>query len=121
MARAKRSHRSVAKPEPPRPLASAGRALWDRAWEHGSKWLTPADVDLLLLTCEQVDERQALRLVVLRDGDWRQRTALRALDRSIQDGLHLLGLAPRDREPTSDGDDDGTAAIQLTFRTPRRG
>ena len=112
----RRSARSASN-EPPRPLAQAGRALWDRAWEHGA-WLTSADVDLLLMTCEQVDERQALRLRVLRDGDWRERSALRALDRSIQEGLHLLGLAPRDREQSHD-DDGAAAAIQLTFRTPK--
>jgi hypothetical protein len=83
--------------EPPRPLASAGRALWDRAWQYGTSWIAETDVELLLLTCEQVDERQALRLKVLRDGDWRERAGLRALDKEIQDGLSLLGFTPSDR------------------------
>lgn len=84
-------------PEPPRPLGPAGRALWERAWEHGSAWIATTDLELLLVTCEQVDERQALRLRVLRDNDWRERAGLRSLDKCIQDGLGMLGFSPSDR------------------------
>jgi hypothetical protein len=34
---------------------------------------------------------------VLRDGDWRDRTALRALDAQVLDCLSLLGFTPVDR------------------------
>lgn len=85
------------RPEPPRPLATAGSALWERAWDHGKAWMAATDVELLLLTCEQLDERQALRLTVLREGDWRERAALRALDKAVQDGLSMLGFTPTDR------------------------
>lgn len=74
-------------PEPPRPLASHGRSLWDRAWS------TDGDVERLLIVCEQVDERQSLRLRVLRDNDPRERASLRALDRAISAGLSALGVA----------------------------
>ena len=59
--------------------------------------MAETDVELLLLTCEQLDERQALRLTVLREGDWRERAALRALDKAVQDGLSILGFTPTDR------------------------
>lgn len=85
------------RPDPPRPLAAAGSALWVRAWDHGKAWMATTDVELLLLTCEQLDERQALRLTVLREGDWRERAALRALDKAVQDGLSMLGFTPTDR------------------------
>lgn len=85
------------RPDPPRPLATAGSALWERAWSHGKAWMAETDVELLLLTCEQLDERQALRLTVLREGDWRERAALRALDKAVQGGLSMLGFTPTDR------------------------
>ena len=89
--------RTRTRPDPNRPLGQAGTALWDRAWAHGRSWITDTDVELLMLTCEQLDERQALRLTVLTDGDWRERAALRALDKAVQDGLSMLGFTPTDR------------------------
>lgn len=84
-------------PEPPRPLGAAGEAMWERVWARGRAWMAESDADLLLLTCEQMDERQQLRLKVLRDGDWRERSGLRALDKQIQDALSMLGFTPADR------------------------
>lgn len=84
-------------PDPPRPLGPAGRMLWDRAWDHGRAWIAETDMELLLLTCEQIDERQMLRIRVLRDNDWRERSGLRAIDKVIQDGLGMLGFSPSDR------------------------
>ena len=84
-------------PDPPRPLGDPGRGLWDRAWEQGRAWLAESDVEILLLTCEQMDERQRLRVSVLRDGDWRERAGLRSLDKQIQDGLSMMGFTPSDR------------------------
>lgn len=84
-------------PEPPRSLGAAGLAMWERVWRHGRPWMAESDADLLLLTCEQMDERQQLRLKVLRDGDWRERSGLRALDKQIQDALSMLGFTPSDR------------------------
>lgn len=85
-------------PEPARPLGSAGRALWERVWGSGATWLAElVDSEQVLMLCEQADERAALRVRVLRDGEWRERAALRALDAQIMDGLALLGFNPVDR------------------------
>lgn len=81
-------------PEPPRFLGHHGRAVWDRAWERGRSWVIETEVELLLLTCEQIDERQALRRRVLEANDWRERAGLRALDKSIRENLALLGTSP---------------------------
>lgn len=85
-------------PEPMRPLGIVGRELWERAWRAGAVWLADrSDAETLLLVCEQVDERQQLRVSVLRDGDWRERAALRTLDKQVLNGLALLGFNPVDR------------------------
>lgn len=85
-------------PDPPRPLGPAGRDLWDRVWNAGARWLArDLDSETLLITCEQVDERQALRVKVLREGNWRDRSALRALDAQILAGLSVMGFNPVDR------------------------
>lgn len=85
-------------PDPPRPLRTDGLALWERAWKAGRTWMSDqSDVDVLLLLCESLDERTALRELVLDEGDWRQRSALRALDKQIIDKLQLLGFTPSDR------------------------
>jgi hypothetical protein len=49
------------------------------------------------MLCEQIDERQILRLRVMRDGDWRERNGLRQLDAQIVSGLSMLGFTPTDR------------------------
>ena len=88
----------VGAPEPVRPLGQAGLAFWNRVWAVGFAWISPhTDVELLQMVCEQIDERQSLRVRVLRDGDWRDRTALRALDAQVLDCLSLLGFTPVDR------------------------
>jgi hypothetical protein len=46
------------------------------------------------MLCECVDERQALRLSVFTEGNWRDRVALRTLDASIEQMLTMLGLNP---------------------------
>jgi hypothetical protein len=88
----------VSAPEPVRPLGQVGLAFWQRVWSVGFAWISPqTDIELLQMVCEQIDERQALRVRVLRDGDWRDRTALRALDAQVLDCLSLLGFTPVDR------------------------
>lgn len=82
----------AAKPEPGRPLGRAGSEFWDATWEKGS-W--PADVELLLMVCEQMDERVALRVRVLQGKE--PRRELRDLDKLIVQGLQMLGIATGDR------------------------
>ena len=84
--------------EPLRPLGNEGRRMWDRIWASGGLWVSPAtDSELVQLVCECMDERTALRLQVLRGSDWRDRVALRQLDRSINSMLSQLGFNPVER------------------------
>ena len=84
-------------PAPPLPLKARGKALWDLAWREAHYWLAPTDVHALALLCQDIDEREDLRKDVTASGDWRQRSALRALDKQITDKLQLLGFTPADR------------------------
>lgn len=90
---------AMAAPVPHRPLGKVGSELWDRVWLACSAWLKPgADAESVLLVCEASDERAALRFRVLSDPEaWRDRKALRDLDRQIQSCLGELGLNPVDR------------------------
>lgn len=88
----------VSIPEPHRPLLDAGNAFWNKVWGQGLQWISPnTDAELLLMTCELVDERWNLRIRVMRDNDWRERRALRELDSRIISNLSLLGFTPADR------------------------
>lgn len=85
-------------PEPARPLLKYGREFWDKVWGAGLQWISPnTDAELLLITCELVDERWNLRVRVLNTNDWRERRALRELDDRIIRNLSLLGFTPADR------------------------
>ena len=86
-------------PEPPRALGDAGLELWHRTWLRGYSWLAVhTDIHLLVITCEQMDERIILRDLVLADPfAWRERAALRELEKSIRSNLSLLGFTPTDR------------------------
>ena len=56
------------------------------------------DIELLLMTCEMVDERWNLRARVMQDmEDSKARRGLRELDRQIVSNLSLLGFTPSDR------------------------
>jgi hypothetical protein len=86
-------------PQPERELGAAGMMLWTKAWRVGRMWISDiSDADLLLMTCEQFDEREILREMVMDDpGAWRERAALRELEKSIRQALSLLGFTPTDR------------------------
>lgn len=85
-------------PEPHRPLQTPGLELWDRIWGLATTWLSPStDAELLLMTCELLDERWNLRIKVLRDNRPEERKALRDLDRQLVSNLSLLGFSPTDR------------------------
>lgn len=88
-------------PAPPRPLGQAGLQVWARVWEAGQTWLSPgSDLDAVLLLCETMDERMALRVRMLRAGDgidWRDRVALRSIDAQVMSVLSMLGFSPVDR------------------------
>lgn len=85
-------------PEPPRQLFEYGQQLWNRAFSLGRRWISPqSDLELLLMTCEQVDERVRLRASVWNNNRADERRALRELERQIQTNLSLLGFTPTDR------------------------
>lgn len=85
-------------PEPNRKLFEFGRELWDRVWTMGHTWLSySTDLDLLLIVCEQLDERAKLRAKVWNDGRNDERKALRSLEKQIVENLSLLGFTPTDR------------------------
>jgi hypothetical protein len=85
-------------PEPPRPLLKYGQELWDRIWGMGATWVSDkTDLELLMMTCEMVDERWNLRVKVMQSDDHRLRRGLRELDRQIVSNLSLLGFTPSDR------------------------
>jgi hypothetical protein len=85
-------------PEPPRQLFEAGQELWNRVWGNGLTWISPhSDIELLLMTCEQIDERIKLRTSVWNNNRSDERKALRALDKEIVSNLSLLGFSPADR------------------------
>lgn len=89
---------AVVIPEPARPLLKYGREFWDKVWGAGLTWVSPnTDAELLLMTCELVDERWNLRIKVMQNGEWRERRALREIDGRIISNLSLLGFTPADR------------------------
>jgi len=85
-------------PEPTRPLLKYGQELWDRIWSMGATWVSDkSDLELLMMTCEMVDERWNLRIKVMQSDDAVMRRGLRELDRQIVSNLSLLGFTPSDR------------------------
>lgn len=86
-------------PDPHRQLFDAGLELWNRTWSMGQLWISPkTDIELLLMTCEMLDERVRLRAFVWNNPDsWRDRKALRELEKNITNNLSLLGFTPTDR------------------------
>lgn len=87
--------RSRTAPDPPRPLGTAGEGLWRTVWRSGGTELL--DPSVLAVLCEQMDERVALRLAVLRDGHPEDRSALRQLDKQMANTLSVLN--PKSRSP----------------------
>jgi len=59
-------------------------------WQSTAVLLGAFNLDLLQITCELIDERNQLRLSVLRGADPSERRALRALDRLLVDNLQSL-------------------------------
>tara|TARA_B110000503_G_C7151289_1_gene415313 strand:- start:2396 stop:2881 length:486 start_codon:yes stop_codon:yes gene_type:complete len=93
-------------PEPHRPLIrsqsgalGSGAHLWEMIWTSASPWLRKdMDIELVMLVCEQTDERTLLRDKMFRIGlEWRERAALRQLEKAIAQNLSQLGFTPTDR------------------------
>lgn len=86
-------------PKPRRPLGKAGTEAWRRLWGLHASWVDRRiDDEFVLVLCETYDERAILRPTVLREGAWRDRVALRALDAQIVAMTGELGLSPTQRK-----------------------
>jgi hypothetical protein len=87
-------------PEPHRQLSERyGLRLWNQIWTSGAGWLKQnMDTELVLMLCEVVDERMRLRAMLLQDQTlWRERRALREVDRQIITLLGQIGFTPSER------------------------
>ena len=86
-------------PEPHRPLGTQGRRLWEQVWQSGAGWLKQQmDTELVLMLCEASEERTRLRVKLQDDPNaWRDRRALRELDRQIITLLGQIGFTPSER------------------------
>ena len=85
-------------PEPPRPLLEPGARLWSEVWQAGIQWISPAtDMELLLMTCELVDERWNLRIKVMKSENMAMARRLDSVSNQIVRNLSLLGFTPSDR------------------------
>jgi hypothetical protein len=87
-------------PEPHRPLSvEYGLRLWNQIWSSGAGWLKQnMDTEVVMVLCEAVDEREFLRRKLLNNSDlWRERRALREVDRQIITLLGQVGFTPSER------------------------
>jgi hypothetical protein len=85
-------------PEPPRPLLKPGKELWDRIWLMGANWISfDGDGEILLMTCEMVDERWNLRIKTMNTDDMAIGRRVDRLSGLIKENLSSLGLTPADR------------------------
>jgi hypothetical protein len=80
--------------EPHQPLDWAGLLLWNRVFGAGQTWISPqSDVELLLLTCKQLDRQVVLeRQFVEKPDDYHVHRQLLDLEAAIVRNLSLLGL-----------------------------
>ena len=87
-------------PQPHRPLsAEYGLRLWNQIWSSGAGWLKQnMDTEVVMVLCEAIDEREFLRRKLLNNSDlWRERRALREVDRQIITLLGQIGFSPSER------------------------
>ena len=86
-------------PEPHRPLGAGGVRLWNQVWQSGAGWLKQnMDTELVLMLCEATEERTRLRVRLQQNPDaWRDRRALREIDRQIITLLGQIGFTPSER------------------------
>lgn len=108
-------------PDPPRPLGPEGLKLWGRVWKAGRAWISPTtDLEVVLMLCESMDERVALRVAVLRGADWRERIALRHLDRQLSSLLGQLAFTPVERARLGMAEVDNASRFE-SLRARRQG
>jgi hypothetical protein len=86
----------------------------------GVQWISPtSDLEILLLTCEAVDERADLRLEVIESGDRQLRRGLRELDRQIMASLSELGFTPTARSRLGVAEVKAASKIEMMRQAAR--
>lgn len=95
--------------KPKRYLAAEGQAVWDTFADD--RTASPALMELLQTLCEGVDERVRLRSIVFRDGEWRDRVALRSLDAQVIACLTAIHDRRADAHANVTSFDDMLAAL----------
>ena len=79
--------------EPHQPLDWAGQILWDRVFKMGKTWVAESDVELLLITCKQLDRQVELdSLWKENQSDFHIMRQLLELEKAIVSNLGLLGM-----------------------------
>lgn len=79
--------------EPHQPLDWAGQMLWDRTFKMGKTWVAESDVELLLITCKQLDRQIELETLFKQDqSDFHIMRQLLELEKAIVSNLGLLGM-----------------------------
>jgi len=87
-------------PEPHRKLdPEYGLKLWNQIWSSGAGWLKQnMDTELVLMLCEAMQERIMLKIMLQNNQSlWRERRALREVDRLIISLLAQIGFTPDER------------------------
>jgi hypothetical protein len=83
--------------EPLRPLGPSGLELWKRVFDKGGLWVSNrTDVELLQMTCEQLDRRDLI-IAAYDPADRSINMTLLETEKSITSNLGLLGFTPADR------------------------
>jgi hypothetical protein len=79
--------------QPHHPLEWAGQMLWDRVFKAGQTWVAETDVELLLITCKQLDRQVELERLWREDtSDFHVSRQLTELEKLIVTNLGLLGM-----------------------------
>lgn len=79
--------------QPHQPLEWAGQMLWDRVFKMGKTWIAESDVELLLLTCKQLDRQIDLQSIWLEDKkDFHVMRQLLELEKEVVSNLGKLGM-----------------------------
>lgn len=87
-------------PQPHRKLAPEfGLRLWNQIWTSGAGWLKQnMDTELVMMLCEAMQERLILKKMLKENQSlWRERRALREVDRQIITLLGQIGFTPAER------------------------
>ena len=106
-------------PEPHRSLGDEyGLRLWNQIWTSGAGWLKQnMDTEVVMVLCEAIDEREFLRRKVIKNPDgWRDRRALREVDRQIITLLGQVGFTPSERGLLNVGETTGSEFGELAKR-----